>query len=136
MERSDLLDIPDLQRLVRDLASRLGASDFTIRSEPLGDATPYVEVGDAYHYIISERGKEYERRTTTDLDELLYWIFDGLTSSMAWRYEVRHRREGEDPRRQAFAKQLELIGTLSAVWADRVRKELEEVLRRHPFHDS
>jgi hypothetical protein len=40
---------------------------------------------------------------------------------MAWDYEVRHRREGEDFRRQGFAKHIELIGILSATWADRLR---------------
>jgi hypothetical protein len=59
-----------------------------------------------------------------------------ITSAMSWDYEVRHRREGEDSRRQAFAKKIELIGILSATWADRLTKELDEVLRRHPFCDD
>jgi hypothetical protein len=136
MGRSDLLSIAEVQRLVKDLALRLGVSDFTIRTEPLGDASPYIEVGDAYHYVIDERGTELQRKTTTNLDELLYWILKGLISTMARDYETCHRRAGEDSRRQAFAKELELIGTLSATWADRLKKNQDEILGRHPFDDS
>src|SRR4051812_13048892 len=113
MERPDLLDHSALQKRVGELASRLGVSDFTIRRDSRGEGT-HVEISDAYHLISSERGRELEHRTTSDLDELLYWIFRSLTFSMSWDYEVRHRREGEDSRRQAFAKQIELIGILSA----------------------
>ncbi len=113
---------------------RLGISDYKIRKDSGGEGS-HIEISDAYHYIYSERGRVFRHRTTTDLDELLYWIFNALTSTLSWDYEVRHRREGEDSRRQAFAKQIELIGILSATWADRLRKELDEVLCRHPFHD-
>jgi len=135
VERPDLLDHSALQRRVGELASRLGVSDFTIRRDSGGEGS-HVEISDAYHLILSERGKELRHRTTTDIDELLYWIFESLTSIMAWDYEVRHRREGEDFRRQGFAKHIELIGILSATWADRLREELDEVLRRHPFDDA
>lgn len=118
------------------MARQLGREDFTINSTPRGDGTPYIEVDEAYHFVVEERGIEHERRTTGDLDELLFWIVQGLTASMAWAHELRNRREHEDSRRQAFEKDLELLERLSPTWAKRRRTEYAEILRTHPFHDS
>jgi hypothetical protein len=130
------LSVSAIQHRATDLARQLGRSDFTINSKPSGDGSPYVEVDEAYRFIIEERGVEVVRRTTSDLDELLFWIMRGLTFSMAWDFELRNRREGEDSRRQAFAKDLELLERLSPPWAERQRLEYIQILRDHPFHDS
>jgi hypothetical protein len=135
MSNHGLLDVGTVQKTVKDLSRRLGREDFAIASRPSGDGSPYIEVGDTYCFIIEERGIELERRTTVDLDELLYWIMRRLTFWMSWDYEKRNRREGEDSRRQAFAKEVELLESLSPAWAERRRAECEEILRTHPFHD-
>ena len=42
-----------------------------------GDRTPYIIINElGYNYIISERGNEYNRKITKDIDELLYWIYN------------------------------------------------------------
>lgn len=131
-----LLDIRLIQRNVKSLARQLGKEDFTIATRPWGDGSPYVEVEDAYHFIVEERGVELERRKTADLDELLYWILKGLTSRLSWDYELRNRRENEDSRRQAFAKEVELMSSLSPAWGERLRAEQERILASYPFHDA
>ena len=138
MDKSNdnLLSVPAIQQQARDLARQLGREGFTIHSTPRGDGSPYIEVDDAYHFIVEERGVELERRTTDDLDVLLFWIMRGLTASMAWDYEVRNRRECEDSRRRAFSKDLEFLERLSPAWAEQQRAEYAEILRTHPFHDS
>lgn len=136
-DRADnLSDIRLIQSKVKNLGHKLGRGDLTIGSTPRGDGSPYVEVGDAYYYIVEERGVELKRLKTADLDELLYWIIKNLTVSLAWDYEKRHRRHGEDSRRQAFAKDLELLASLSPKWAERRESEYAEILRAHPYHDS
>jgi hypothetical protein len=55
---------------------------------------------------------------------------------MAWDHELRNRREGEDSRRQGFAKQIELLSLLSLEWAERRKAEQAEVLAQHPFNDG
>ncbi|WP_309601328.1 Imm63 family immunity protein [Sphingomonas sp.] len=132
----DLLDAKTIQKKVKSLAHQLGREDFTIASRPRGDGSPYIEVGDAYYFIVEERGVELERRKTGDLDELLYWAMRALTFSLSWEYELRNRSEGADSRRQAFAKELELPELLSPAWAKRRGAEYEEILRTNPFHDS
>lgn len=93
-----------------------------------------MEVRDgAYHYVTVERGCEQERRVARDERELLYWIFEDITHGMAFEHELRHRVEGQDCRRIAFAKQLELMVAVDAGFADRLRARLEAVLRKAPY---
>ena len=100
-------------------------------------ARPHIDVdatGD--HLIVIERGREDSRLTTCDLDELLYHVFDGITSQMAGKYELAHRIDGEDFRRLWFRRQVELLAMLSDAWARRQAAEHEATLRDHPFADG
>ena len=101
----------------------------------MGDGSDYLVVSDAYYLISEERGIELNRRRTTDEDELLYWAIQPLIISMSWDYELRHRREGEDSRRQAFSKEIDLLATLSLAWSERRTRDQAEVLKLHPMHD-
>ena len=76
-----------------------------------------------------ERGEEHERRSTLDLDELLYWIFGRVTYIEAVDYERKNRIDSEDFRRLLFQRQLELLGRLNPRWLDRYRGERAELLR-------
>ncbi|MEQ1725396.1 MAG: Imm63 family immunity protein [Sphingopyxis sp.] len=130
----NLLSVQTIKQRVKELACHLGREDFFIRTEPSGYGSPYIEVLDAYHFVIEERGFELERRITNDLDELLYWIMRGLTTAMAWDYEMQNRREGEDSRRQAFAKDVELLGRLSSHWANLQRQKYTKILGARHFY--
>lgn len=101
-------------------------------------AHPHIEIDDngRYHYVIVERGEELSREIAADTSDLLFMIFSAVTFSMACEYELRHRRKNEDPRRQLFSKQLELLGLLREEWKMREQKEQEPILQRHPFNDK
>ncbi|HEY1406591.1 MAG TPA: Imm63 family immunity protein [Spirochaetota bacterium] len=99
-------------------------------------AYPHIEVDDhGYHYVVIERGQERERKTTQDVDELLYWIFDSVTFSMALKYELRHRIRKKDSRRMHFEKQEELLGKLHPEWEEKAKEEHLSILKEHPFDD-
>jgi len=100
-------------------------------------AYPHIEV-DArlYHYVIVERGQELERKSTSNYDELLYWIFSDATHSLAFEYELRHRIEDQDCRRIAFPKQIELLNLISPEMGMRCAKEIENILRMAPYDDE
>jgi hypothetical protein len=99
-------------------------------------AHPHIEVDQkGYHYVIVERGHEFERRTTQDPNELLFWIFDSITTNMALAFELNHRVEGQDFRRVYFKKQLELLGALDSTWQERVAEEQKVILARSPFNE-
>ena len=104
---------------------------------PSAWGAPHIEAdGSAYHFVVCERGQELERRTTLEMDELLYWTFQSITFSMAADWELAHRQRGQDARRQLFKRQHELLGKLKVAWAARRDAEVAETLREHPFNDA
>lgn len=105
------------------------------RSEDL--ARPHIEVaGPHMSWVVVERGKEWERRTTDDLDELLYWIFRSVISEMSSKFAARHPVEGKEFRYPMFRKELELMGTLSPAWRSRLIAELGHLLREAGLSDD
>ena len=106
-------------------------------TSPSHDGSPHVEYeGRTLFYVRTERGSEYERRATDDPDELLYWLIRDAASAAALDWELRHRREGEDSRRQYFLLEIELLAKVSNLWAERARERQEQILRDHPLRDS
>ena len=138
MQSSPPISLAAIEGRVRRLARKIEVPRGYLPSfgRSLHDGTPHIEVADRYDFVVCERGEEYERRGTADLDELLYWIFASVTFSMACDHEVRHRRSGEDSRRLLFARQVELLAGLSAAWAGREAAEHRRILEEHPFVDG
>jgi hypothetical protein len=103
---------------------------------PQAFGAPHVEiVGDKYHYVVCERGNEYERKSTTDEDELLYWLISDDVSEMAGDFELKHRVKGKDFRRVRFAKEIALMGRISSEWAERKTDDIQKILADHPYND-
>ena len=99
-------------------------------------AYPHIEVDKfQYHYVIIERGQEQDRKSTSNIQELLYWVFNSVTFDLSYQYELENRIENQDSRRIAFAKQEELLTYLNPEWGEWQRKEHLEILKRHPFDD-
>jgi len=98
---------------------------------------PQIEVDEkGYHYVVSERGHELKRLITSDLDELLYNVFQGVTFSLACKYELDHRIHGQDSRRIIFAWQEERLSELSPSWSERRKLGHHEILKQYPFDDD
>jgi Immunity protein 63 len=96
-------------------------------------ARPHIEVDSrGYHFVVEERGRELKRVTTPDLDEILYQVFRGVTQSLAQGHRVR----GEDPRREMFRRQLELLAKLNPQWAEREAERHRQILQDNPFVDK
>jgi hypothetical protein len=100
------------------------------------DGSHHIEVDRQYHWVVCERGYELQRRSTSNLDELLFWVFSSVTFSMAMDFELDHRRDGEDCRRQIFQRQEELLSMLSETWADREARDHKARLEENPFRDG
>jgi hypothetical protein len=99
-------------------------------------ARPHIEVdARGYHFVVVERGEEQSRLTTFDFDDLLYQIFQGVTFSLACKYELEHRIERQDIRRLLFQRQVELLSQLSPQWGKRRAREHETILGENPFDD-
>lgn len=104
---------------------------------PQHDGSPHVEcIGGEFHYVVTERGSEFERRKTSDAEELLFWLISDLTWAMAVDWEVQHRIRGEDFRRELFRKDIELMSQVSQDWARQKREKYQKILGEHPFDDK
>ena len=131
--------LSEIKAEVTRLAQVLGASDNDLPTygHTRDYAYPHIEVDEEhYHYVIVERGQELERNSTTDFEELLYWIFADTTHSLAFAYELKNRVEDHDCRRIAFPKQIELLGLISPHMAARCTKEIEQILASTPYNDE
>lgn len=126
------LEIERLSKLVhagQELLPSYGYSD--------GSGRPHIEVdASGYHYVESERGHEFDRWSTKELDELLYAVFRSVTFQMACEYELRHRVPEKESRRVIFLRQIGLMSTLSEKWAERLSREQEKIVRLFPFDDN
>src|SRR5258707_252458 len=101
------------------------------------DGSAHIEfIGGEFHYVVTERGSEHERRKTSDAEELLFWLVSDLTWEMAVEWEVRHRIQGEDFRRQLFRKDIQLMSSVSEDWARRKKEKYKKILREYPFDDG
>jgi hypothetical protein len=130
----------DIKHLVDTLAEKINAPKHLLPTygHSVDGAHPHIEVdknGQLY-YVIVERGEELKRDFAVDTDDLLYRVFADITFTMAGDYEVKHRIETEDFRRQMFAKQEELLSILNDKWKDREQKEHQWILRSYPFDDD
>ena len=110
---------------------------FSVASSPTHSGAPHVEiVGDEYHFVVTERGSEFERRKTKDVDELLYWFVSGDVGQLARDWELERRVDGQDLRRFWFAKEVELLKSINPEWAKRKEQHQQNVLKEHPFNDN
>jgi hypothetical protein len=99
-------------------------------------ARPHIEVdAQGYHFVVVERGREWSRLTTKDIDALLYRIFRSVTHDLASSHELSHRIEEQDCRRILFQKQITLLSQLSESWGRRRAQEHEQIFRTRPFDD-
>ncbi|WP_430443813.1 Imm63 family immunity protein [Sphingorhabdus contaminans] len=88
-----------------------------------------------YHLTYVERGQESRRRTTHDVDELLFWFLEQTTFSIGCAHEFANRVEGPDFRRMVHAKQRELFARLDPIWRARLEAWISAILAEHPYLD-
>ena len=111
--------------------------NYTFPGTPNDFADPFIEIcGDEFHYVVRERGTELKRHRTLDRKELMFWLTRDYTRWLASRYELRHRRENEDSRRQWMALHVSLLRRMSNDWAAREKMRYEEILAQSPFSDG
>jgi hypothetical protein len=107
---------------------------FLMPDSPTHSGASHAEiVNGQYHYVVTERGSEFERKVAKDEDELLYWFVADSTFSIACAWELEHRKENEDSRLQLFSKQIELLNKINSTWAARKTRYHEQVLKENPF---
>ncbi len=107
-----------------------------VHTTPQHNGSPHAEVVDGrYHYVVTERGRELERRIAENEDEMLYWLVSDLVFGLATKYELEHRVPDKDFRRLLFAREIELMEKVNPEWAERTRQKIRNILAKHPYND-
>jgi len=122
-----------VRKKVKELSKKIEAPKHSIPTFGYSEQSglPHIEsTGHEYHYVVCERGSEFSRKTTTDLNELLFWIFDSITFSMACKLELENRRENEDFRIQLFQIQEKLIAQIDNDYSERLKLEHDKLLNK------
>lgn len=134
------IDCESMLRRYGELLGRIGSSvgDHPVFFTRQDDGMAHLEFAadGSATAVITDRGQTLGRKRFEDEDALLYHLVRGAIWLMAVEFELSHRVEGQDVRRVIFARDLELMSKISPEWADRRRAEIEDMLRRYPFHDS
>lgn len=86
-----------------------------------------------YYYVIMERGKINKKYESENLDDILYPLFESITFSLGCDYELKHRRNNEDSRKQIWEKQLKLLGKIDVQFEENCKKEIESILEIAPY---
>jgi len=85
----------NIRKRVKKLAGKIRALKKLLPTyrNSIDGAHPHIEIdkNGLLHYVIIEKGQEIKRKTTNKLDEFLYWIFSGVTFSMAVAFELMNR---------------------------------------------
>ena len=115
------------------LANKINAPDVylpTFRSSE-DFARPHIEkTGNTYHWVVVERGQELERKSSDDINEILFHVFQAVTFEMACKWEVQNRKEDEDSRIQLFQKQEELLKLIDEDYYLKTKNRHDKLLRR------
>jgi len=132
-----MLTFLEIQAKVDQICEKIELEKTRVWPAVQNDGAPYVLIDeDRYWYISEERGEIYFEKTTKDVDELLYWIMDNFISSYSYKFELKNRTRGQDFRRIAFSKQIELFGLISDEWKVKKENEIKKVLAISNFIDD
>ena len=134
-----MYQLSEIRAKVEALGKVIGANQHQLptygKSRDLGYS--HVEVDDlSYHLVTVERGQELDRRSTSELDELLYYIFLDATSDISGNFELKNRIEDQDSRRIAFSKQIDLMHSLNSDFGKKVEQYLSKILEKYPYDDE
>ena len=94
-----------------------------------------IDKGNQICYIHTDRRQEITREFASDLEDLFYIIFKYITFWMSSEYELNHRIENEDSRRQKFSIQENLLAEINEIWREKCHSEHESILKYYPFDD-
>ena len=125
----------------QEMAEKIGAPKSwvpVVRSEPDDKASSYLEMnaeGTRLYWFGTDdwRGTKIFHESTNDPKEMLYFILESLTLSIAIQFELKHRVKGQDSRHIMYKKQEELLGELNPAWGERCKRHHEDILKENPF---
>lgn len=133
-----ILTLDEVQRRIEELAKKIDAPANLMPTygASKNGGTPFLEVDNSsssYSYRAFDRDTTTMNRSTHDIDELLYWVFQDVTFSMASEYRARHRDPAINYRKVIFSHQLELLEALDSRWRKLRERKIREILKQFPY---
>jgi hypothetical protein len=137
------LTIEAIKTQVNEIAANIGVDmerRFAYGANPPENTCdyPFIEVNNGgYRYVVTERGNIVEDKQTQNIQELLYWIFEPITSSCVYCKDIMKNKPHQwEQRRFAWKKQLELLEKISPNFKARLKIEIADILKESPFTDG
>jgi len=130
------MTVASISKRFKELVSTLDIDPYYqfFHTTPQHDGSAHIEQeGTEFHFVVTERGTEFERRRTCDPDEILYWLLEGVTQVAATNYELRNRIESDDSRLIWFPYQEMLLYRMKPEWGIRKQQEHFRILPYHPL---
>lgn len=89
-----------------------------------------------YYYYggVGDRGAVTSKKYD-NLFDLTYAVIEFQTHGLAFDYARKHKDNQKDTRRIAFPKQIELMRIIGEEYAQKLEKEIEEILKEYPYKD-
>lgn len=134
-----MVDIEYIQNKVLELGKVIAApaSLLVVSDKQISDGVPYIQfLNNQYRFVVSERGVKVSDFVTSSLDELLYFIFSRIASSIGYSYESENRIYDQDYRRISFSRRIELLEMLNKEWAKRESACISTILEEAPYDDD
>lgn len=89
-----------------------------------------------YHIFFTEKGKIKSDIITTDEREVLWNVLTTLSIKIILDFATQNREKGKDFRRNLFAKEIEIFSLFGTDFEKRKVKEIEDILKNNPYHDT
>lgn len=127
-----------LNKKIRKLGGKINVPENLYPLMKHGDlfSSEFIEIRfPFYYYVVLERGIEIKRKKFKKIDELLYYVFKNIISSMSIQYEKENFSSNKDIRRVSFPYQIELMTTINDKFGNRLKKDFDEILKKYPFQD-
>jgi len=93
---------------------------------------------DDYHYYycdVGDRGKVTSEKFDNLID-LTYAVFRFQTHGLAFAYAHKNSDKFKDIRRIAFPRQVELMRLIGEEYAQKLEKQIAEILKESPYNDE
>lgn len=136
------MDLENFKSKVYKIGNKVGLNrqsnlyPLIVKNKPaFSEGTTVILDDEGFHYVIKERGRLLKQIDCDNTDDILYLIFNHITFELAVDYEVEHRKENEDFRRQLFKKQIALMNKVNRNFSKRRKKEIDAILEKAPYKD-
>lgn len=135
----------DIEDITIELSKKIEGDVFWLPTfgdsigDAVQDATPLViEVWPRqFSYLIIEKGNIWEEKTTSDPDQILFWIFKDITYSIANHHSAKISNVNIDSREILFNKQIELLEEIrmNKHFVEELKREYNVLLGKRLFAD-